>query len=164
MDKRPVIEIEKQGFDHLIEVLIVVLVITTFFLPLIYYTDMPESIPRHYDATGSPDGFWNKGFIWFLPLLSLLFVTGFKRLSKFPHRFNYSVKITSENAKEQYRHALRSLNILLVICLCSFLYILWVTIQFSLGKSSGLGSFFIFIFLGLIIGCVIYLAKGPGKN
>ena len=55
-------KIKNQPLDLIIEPLGVVAVIVSFALPAFYYSDLPDTLPRHYNSDGLPDTYIGKGF------------------------------------------------------------------------------------------------------
>ena len=119
-------------------------------LPVFYYGQLPEEIPRHFGPDGRPDGFSEKALVWTLPLLGIALYIFMWALNKAPHLFNYSVKITEENAPRQYAIATKMIRSLNTLIACVFAYITYGTIQVALGRQEGLGNHFLITFLVLI--------------
>ena len=67
-----------------------------------------------------------------------------------PHLFNYSVKITANNAADQYQIATRLIKILAVIIVIAFAYITYGIIQAVEEEGNGLNSLFLPILLGAL--------------
>ncbi len=130
-------------------------------LPLLYFWDLPGTIPQHYGFNGQPDAFGSKGMIWLLPLIGLIMFSGLTILNRYPHAFSYPVRITKENALRQYTFPTKLVRILKAFVACLFCYLNYSTIQISIGKQSGLGTGFLLILVaGMfgVIGFYIYWA------
>jgi uncharacterized membrane protein len=162
---RPRIKIELDAFDWIIELISGLSLILMIGFPLYYFSELPDILPRHFNASGVADGFSQKNVIWTLPSIGFVMYIGMFFLSRFPHIFNYPKEITQENAEHQYRIAtklIRTLNMLLAV---SFFYIELATIQTALNKQDGLGAFFLPIFLLGIFGTIgVYLYSGFKEN
>lgn len=65
--------------------------------------------------------------VLFLSLLGPGMTIGFHYLKKYPHSFNYMVRITPENAARQYRLALRMIRMINLVILVEFIGILIMT-------------------------------------
>lgn len=153
---RPKIKIELDLFDKLIAGTGILGALLLIGLPFFYYGDLPNIIPRHYALSGEADGFSGKGVIWILPLVGLIMYTGMAVLNKHPHILNYPKEITEENAERLYRLATKMIRFLNTEIVCIFSYMTYATIQTALGKQSGLGNYFIPIFIVLIFGTLGY--------
>jgi uncharacterized membrane protein len=154
--ERPKIIPRPDEVDKLLEAVGIAGLLLLIGIPIYYYGALPETIPHHYDATGKPDAFGEKGIIWTLPLLGLALFVFLSVLKKSPHMFNYTVKITHENAERQYGMANKMLRAINAITTCGFAYISYGTVQAALGRQDGLGRMFGPVFLILIMGTVVY--------
>lgn len=154
--ERPKIIPRPGEVDKLLEAVGIAGLLFLIGVPIYYYGALPETIPHHYDATGKPDAYGEKGIIWTLPLLGIALFVFLSVLKKSPHMFNYTVKITQENAERQYALALRMLRTLNAIITCSFAYIAFGTVRAALGMQDGLSRVFTPVFLILIVGTVVF--------
>lgn len=71
------------------------------------YPALPATIPTHFDATGTPDGFGPRTSILWLPVVWLVLQAGILALSRYPRIFNYPVPVTADNAQRLYREGER---------------------------------------------------------
>lgn len=124
-------------------------------LPMYYYPELPDRIPRHFDATGQVTAYGGKGIMWLMPIMGLITYTGLFFLNKVPHIFNYPTEITAENAKRQYRAATRMIRTLNLIIAWTFFYLTYSTIQTSVGIQEGLNEFFMGISIGILTGVIL---------
>jgi uncharacterized membrane protein len=154
--KRPVIRPAQDAFDYLLEAIGFIALLLLIGLPLYYYGQLPESIPRHFGADGQPDAYSSKAIIWVLPLVGLAMYLGMYWLGKHPHSYNYPQGITPENAQRQYAIATRMVRTLKVVIASLFAYIIYATIQVALGNQTGLGSYFLLVFLLLVFAPIAY--------
>jgi len=104
---RPRLKIEAENTDRLLEALGTFVIAYVWILTFMYYQDLPDTIPVHFNIKGEPDGFGGRETLLFLPGISTIIYIMLTVLNKFPHTFNYPVKITEENAPRQYRYATR---------------------------------------------------------
>ncbi len=151
---RPKIKIQKEPLDYYLEAAAFLAIAFLFIYPAIHYGGLPEDIPTHFDSKGQPDSYDKKSSIWILPAIGFLIFVMLYFLQKVPHSFNYGVKITEENAENQYRIALRLMRSLNVIIMFSFAYLNYATIQIALENATGLGSAFTPIFIIGIFGVI----------
>jgi len=149
-------------FDIFIEIIAIIGLIALIVISIFYYSDLPDLIPRHFGISGETDAYGSKGIIWSLPVTGLLLYLLLTLINKFPHLFNYPVKVTEANAGKLYGYAIRANQFLKIIIIYSFLYINYKTIMIGQGKASGLGVLYLPVFLsllGLLIGIMIYKMK-----
>jgi len=146
--------------DRIIETVGWLAVLGIWILTLISYTELPDSIPTHYNGFGEVDGFGGKGTFLALPIISTILFIGLTIINKFPHVFNYPSTIMKENALQQYTNATRMIRFLKSGIVIIFGLIAFKTIQSVNGNADGLGVWFLPLVLGLVfIPIVYYLVK-----
>lgn len=153
---RPKIELEKDTLDLFVEATGVVLLLALIVLPIVFYSQLPEKIPTHFGADGTADNYGSKDSIWFLPVIGTILFVGMFILNKHPHIFNYPTRITVDNAKRQYKNATKLIRFLNTTVVLVFTYITFSTINITLGKQEGLGTYFLLAFLALVFVPVVY--------
>jgi len=149
------IKVKYDLFMRLTELLAALIFVITFILFFAYYDTLPEIIPKHFNIFGEPDSFGSKSFLWLLPILSFIFYAGFTLLARYPHKMNYPVAITEENAYEKYKLTIKFLGVIKVLFLTLFLNLLYETIVIGLNEKTRLN---IPVFLALLI--MIFLSIG----
>ncbi|MBQ4803579.1 DUF1648 domain-containing protein [Aquimarina sp. MMG015] len=159
----PIIKVEKGLIDVLLEIIMLIGLITLILIPLFYYKDLPEMIPTHFNAKGTPDDYNSKSMIWFLPIIGLFLAAGLFVLNKSPHVFNYPKAFTKDNASKYYRNSTRLIRVLNLTITWTFVFILYKSVQVALGHSENLGIWFLPVFLIIIFGAIIYFALGARK-
>lgn len=152
---RPRIQIKKNIFDWTLELITLLIFLLVLAVPIIYYNELPETVPRHFNAAGEPDAYGSKTILWILPLICSLMYVGLTILNRYPHIFNYLDEITEENAERQYRMATKLIRILKLIVTATFCYILFQTVQTALDHQQGLGTYFLPIFIVVMIAIII---------
>ncbi len=162
---QPKIELPPDDLDNYL------LSITVFFglflvgYPLLKYGNLPAEIPIHFRIDGTPDRYGSKAEIWILPIIGILLTALLRWLATMPHYFNYSVKITANNAADQYQIAARLVKIIAVIIVIAFAYITYGIIQAVEGEGNGLSSWFLPVLLGaLFITIGYYLSQSFKKE
>jgi len=160
MSKRPRIKLKLTFADKAIEVLGFIALAFLWVLTLSIYKDLPDTIPIHFNGSGTADDYGSKSSILALPIIATILFSGLTFLNKFPHIFNYSTEITLENAEKQYRNATRLLRFLKTVVVIVFTIIVYQTQQVVAGYSEGLGQWFLPLFLGLtFIPILLYLIQ-----
>ncbi len=155
-EERPIYKIELSLLDKLLDILGWLILLLFWLMTVLNYSNMPDTIPTHFDLSGKPDSFGNKSTIFILPILCSILFVGMTILNKFPHIFNYPTKITSRNAESQYTIATRLIRYLKLIVILTFSTIGLMTSLTANNKLSGLGIGFLSVFLGLIFIPLIY--------
>lgn len=163
MEKRPVIKLHLSFFDRLTETAGWILVILLWSFTIYVWFKLPDMIPTHFNAAGKADGHGSKETLLVLPVIGSFVFALITLLNKYPHIFNYAVKITNDNAERQYTLATRMMRYLKLCILLIFLSITILTFLISTGKASGLGQWFLPATLLLIFLPIIYMLIGSFK-
>jgi uncharacterized membrane protein len=162
--KRPVIDLPITSIEIIIEVIGIMAIFIMFLILNKYWLLLPDIIPTHFGISGKPDGWGGRESLFFLPVLGTFMYTGMWFLSKYPHIYNYTVTITEENAPFQYLMGRKIINWLRTFVVVLFGYIEWGSIQAALGKSSGLGPWFIAAVILFLSGPIIYYLMKASKG
>ena len=151
---RPKISIQPTKTDWVIELIGLFGIIFVIVFVMTSYNQLPDTIPRHYNATGEPDGFSGKSILFVQPMVTVATYLVLTIGLRFPHIFNYPVEIIAENAERQYRNAILLMRVIKTLIVIMFGYLTYATIQTGLGKMHGLGIWFAPVFLVVILGAV----------
>ncbi|NJN42526.1 MAG: DUF1648 domain-containing protein [Flammeovirgaceae bacterium] len=151
---RPKMKIELTRLDWGLEIIGLAGVISMITISLINYQNLPEIIPIHFNALGEPDGYSDKAVLWIVVACALGLYILLTILQNYPHKFNYLIDITKENGERQYRNAILMIRTIKTVITINFLYLTYATIQVSIGKLSGLGTYSLAIFLVTILGSI----------
>lgn len=154
--ERPIAsDLKRSGLDVALELVAFVLLTSLWGTTIYYYPQLPQSIPRHFDASGRPNAWGSKSTALILPILSLGLYAALTVLNRFPHRFNYPWPITESNARSQYALARQLLAAIKASVGCIFTYMNWATIETGLGNRRGLGAWFlptaVFLTLAIVV-------------
>jgi len=155
--QRPKIKIELSQIDKLSELFTFTIVVLLWVYIFIHYSNLPEIIPIHFNASGKADGWGSKLTLFILPTIATILTIGFKLLAKIPHHFNYLIEITQENATRQYTIALKGLIYLNLAINLTFAFIVYQTISAVNYEEVELGTWFIAVFIILISLPVLYI-------
>ncbi|MDP5081921.1 MAG: DUF1648 domain-containing protein [Winogradskyella sp.] len=148
---KPKIKVPYQSVDVVIELASIVVLLLMWFYVIMEFTNLPDSIPSHFNSKGQPDNYSNKGIIWFLPVLATLIYSGLFTLNRFPHLHNYTVNINKENAPKQYRFSTRVLRVVNFLCVLMFAYISYQLIIGAKNQQSDLGLGFVITVVGISV-------------
>lgn len=152
---QPKIDIAPAALDRVLEVAAWTALICLWGLVLGSYSHLPEIIPVHFNFYGKADNYGPRNFIWMLPGLATLLFALMTILNRHPHRFNYLVRITPENALRHYGHAVRLMRYLkLAIMLIFGLIVVFVTFP-AVGAPLRLPSWGLPLSLALVFGPVL---------
>lgn len=152
MKDRPVINIPKTAIEKGLNILSVVLLGFMFLQVIFYWSELPEQIPIHFNAIGEVDDWGGKGTLFLLPIIGTIVIyLPLFFLSRYPHVYNYPVKLTQENASKLYLIARRMLVMMNFEIILFFAVTEWEMIRIALGKD-GFGIWPLPIFLFVLFG------------
>jgi len=77
----------------------------------VIFSDL-DKIPSHFSFSGRPDSYGSKYTILVIPVIHSLVFVLLTVINRYPHIFNYPIKITNENALRQYSLATRAIRYL----------------------------------------------------
>lgn len=139
-----------------------ILVLVTLYLAISNYPTLPEQIPTHFNASGTPDSWGKTTFssIFSLPILQIslygllsgliyLFTTrqDIRPMINLPNRD----KLTDEQVEHIRLAVVNGMSLLNLVTCTMLFYIQFGTFQIVKGLWSGLGSF-VWLFTILIVG------------
>lgn len=154
--QRPVIQIQKDSTDRVIEIIGLIALFLLIGLPIYFYNQLPDIIPTHFDFNGQPDDFQSKWLIWLGPIVGLAMYILLSVINKAPHKFNYPVSLTEENVEQQYIIATKMIRVLRTIIVAMFAYLAYASIQISMNNQNDLGAWFLPLFLITLFGAIGY--------
>ncbi len=152
MSDQPRLIIEPMAADRALEALCITILLAMWVLTVSYLLILPEHIAIHFDMQGQPDGYGSKWVLLFSPVFASILWIGLSVLNKFPHKFNYPVKITKDNAARQYSLAIRLIRWIKLGILLLFSILLHTF--YSSALSEELKNIWWIIILSVIIGLV----------
>ena len=151
---RPIVHIKFTRNDYISESLSIIAFLAMWLLTFyaIVIASLPDTIPIHFNLKGTPDGYGKKLNLLITPLVSTVIYIGMTIINRYPHLFNYPVKINEKNAVEQYLLATRIIRLIkLVIMLLFFI------IKFFIIKSVLYNRPFVAFWFVLIIPAFFYV-------
>lgn len=164
-EERPKTKLIPTTSDKLVDLLGWLMLLTLWAFTVINYSNLPETIPTHFNGAGEADGFGSKVSIFGLPVIATLLFIGLTVLNRYPHIFNYPSPVTQDNALRLYTLATRMLRYLKLVLVLVFGGIEFMTIQHATGKAAGLSVWFLPLTLVLIFLPLIYFViKSVQKN
>jgi len=157
---QPKINLPFKSFDKFLLGISIVSAIGLILIPALNYGELPDKIPIHFGINGEADRYGSTMELWIIPIIGITLMALLWGVSKFPHTFNYGVKITEENAAKQYEFSVKLMRILATIIGFGFIFIIWEIIKAAKGNQAGLNPFFLPLFIGAIfIAIGYYLSK-----
>lgn len=112
---------------------------------------MPNEVPIHFNFAGQPDRTGSKFILLALPILNVALAVGLIFIGKYPHLFNFPVKVTQENAPDLYKIALSMLRTLGFLMALLLSYITFASVKTALGITASLNPYV----LGILVGAIL---------
>jgi uncharacterized membrane protein len=164
-EDQPLIKIEWTPIDWILEGIAILGLLTILGTAIYNFPKLPDTIPTHFNASGQADGYGDKYFFWILPGISVFLYLLLILINLIPHKLNYPVKITLQNALKQYTMGTRLIRYLKMILIWLFFYINYSIVQNISHTGQGLGLWFLPVFLGFIfIPVIVYFILSMKKN
>lgn len=155
MESRPRLNIQRTPLQNWINIISVFIIGGSAIYLLVNYAKLPEQIPMHFNYIGEVDYRGPKESIFILLGISILIYVLNTRTQRIPHKFNYIVEITKENAEKQYQMAVRIMSIMNLEIMIIIAYINWVIVE-----NIKLNSYFMTLFLIILFSTfIIYLVN-----
>ncbi|MGH2317866.1 DUF1648 domain-containing protein [Planococcus sp. SE5232] len=163
MKNQPKIEIPGSVLEAFLNAVSVLVFLMMFVYLLFHYNALPDQVPSHYNAAGEPDGWGRKTELFLLPIIAAALWSGMTVLEKYPHSYNY-LNLTEENIEAQYSNGRLMINVLKNEISILFSFITVQSVRVATGAADGLGSFFMPVFLTVILVTGIYFIGRMLRN
>ena len=163
-NERPAIQIKRNSIDFILEYVAIITLLFLWAFTTYHYKRLPDNIPIHFDLSGKADDFGTKNSLWLLPIVVTIVILTLRILSRYPHKFNYLVKITNENAEKQYKSSVRLLQFLQVSLAVLFMYINAKQIKGAYQFKSTLDWWFIPLLFAVILIPTFYVVYSLSRK
>jgi uncharacterized membrane protein len=157
---RPVISLGLSPVSIASELAAAIAILLAILIIVHFWAVLPDRIPIHFGFSGQPDAWGDKMMIWLLPTVAAILFVVLAAVSRYPHTFNYPVRITDENARRQYLLA-RGFLVGLKAEICwLFAFVVRQQILVALGNAQSFSMEFVLGTIVLIFGTVgVYLLR-----
>jgi uncharacterized membrane protein len=149
--RRPVLRLPPSALERILLVVALAGVICCVVPLALSWSALPQIVPSHFDASGRPNAYGSKWWLLLLPTLAVIITAGFAILMRYPHLFNYPVRVTPENALRLYRSGRLLLLWMSAALAWIFAFIEWQTLQVALGRAAGLPEWFLPVTIALVV-------------
>lgn len=150
----PKIDVKPNRTDYIILLLGWILIGCHVAYVWLSFTNLPETIPVHFNIRGEADGFGSKNTIWFILAISVLLyaLLAFLVQRVKPWNFNYPTAVTEKNAAKIYALGIR---MIVLINLGTALLFLVISIMVVSKANLTSSEFLPFVFWALVIGITV---------
>lgn len=156
MENRPRIKLKHSFSDRILIGVSCMLLIAMWIYTFFHYSNLPDSIPVHFDASGMPTRFGHKASLFALPSIATVQYVALSVLNKYPHVFNYPISLNAENAERQYRNATQMMRWVNLMLLLLFSGLVWRIVNVVRVGSSTLDRWFLPVSIVLLFLPIVY--------
>ena len=143
--------VKKHPLDKLMNRLSLVVLLGTAVFLVLYWRDIPQKVPMHFNAAGQIDRWGSKAELLILPVIAWLLYLMMTVVEQLPGAWNTGVKVTEENRERVYAllaHMLSTLKFLTVVLFA------WISLCCALTRP--LPMWFLPVVLGALFGNMIW--------
>lgn len=108
----------------------------SLILPFLFWSVLPDKVPRHFDFYGHPGNWGGKDFVFFVPVFNLLFIT-----------FSFIYSPQADELRQFYRNQV-TWSCFRLWTVSVITYTEWMTIQIALGHVTDAGKWSLAIAMG----------------
>lgn len=144
-------KIKRGKLDIVLNMLCLIMLISTILFFIINWAKIPDKVPMSYDFTGNINRWVLKSELIILPVSTLILYIFMTIIENFPQVWNTGVKVTEENKEQVYSILLHLISTMKFIVVCVFMYL---TVQAASGLK--LSAWFLPIFILVIFGDLLY--------
>ncbi|MDQ0483835.1 DUF1648 domain-containing protein [Guptibacillus hwajinpoensis] len=155
MANRPKVITEKTIVQKIFDVASLLFLLSSFGYVLVNWSILPEQVPFHFNAVGDPNNWGPKSMLIVLPFIGTVLWIGLSILERYPHVYNYIVKITEANAAFQYRNAVALIHFLKNTIAILFAFLTRECFLIGRGEQEALSTGLMPLFLILLFGAVV---------
>ncbi|WP_426350811.1 DUF1648 domain-containing protein [Alloiococcus sp. CFN-8] len=144
-------KIKNSKFDIFASVFSLLLLIGLTLYLLVFWDNIAQDIPSHYNGVGEADIISSKTSLLFTLAVAWILFIGLTVIERYPQIWNTGVTITENNRERVYRTLKNMLNMIKLTLVGNFFYTI---INSSLGLN--LSPYFLPVFLILIFGTLTF--------
>lgn len=138
-------------FQIIIEVFTAILLLSIWAYLIVFWTNIPNKIPTHYNAAGIIDNFGSKNEIFIEPIISTALYIILTLQSFYPSNGKISSMVTEEDRKVAYANTKSMMILTKMEVIIVLTYIFYCTI-----KIRSLGIWFMPLTLIVFLGTIVY--------
>ncbi len=138
-----------------LEIIAVIAIVANVLLVIRYWSELPATVPMHFNIRGQADLFGPKVTVWIGPAIALACYILMTFVAKNPSNWNYPVPINPENADIQAQIGLDMLMWMKAEMMVLMGFIEWQLIRVALGKAElfNVAGIFTLVILLIVTSC-----------
>ena len=133
---------KRTTFDWMLEALACFLFLAIVGIVATNWSNLPATVPIHFNALGNPDRVGGRGMVWLIPLVAAVQFVLLTVVSQNTRLINLPVAV-DRSAPEVQALLLRLTLVLKIVFLVTFLYIAWSMVKNAQGHAGGIGMWFL---------------------
>jgi uncharacterized membrane protein len=152
-------DVPRNRLDWVLEAFSAVCVIAPFVWLALVWDQLPARVPRHFGPSGAPNAWGDKSGLLTLPVVGIVGYALLSAAARYQGLINVPMDVNREDPA--VRSLLQSMVIVIKLSMMLlFGYITWGSVQTALGKTHGLGLWFLpFTLLSSLLPLGYYLMK-----
>jgi uncharacterized membrane protein len=115
---------------------------------------LPDRVPTHFDASGTPNAWGSPAGMLLLPVLAAALYLVMSIVVRFPDAFHYPVRVTAQNIARLQRVTLNMVAWLKMELTCLFAVLQWAFIQAARSGNGHLFPMILPVFIVVIFGTI----------
>lgn len=149
----------RSGFDWVLEAISVASLAAIIAVVATHWNELPNIVPKHFGASGKPNGWGSKNNLWILPATAVGLYVLLTLAALYQQLINLPISV--DRSRPEVRQILfRFANTLKAVILIILFYLSWASINTALGKANGLGRRSLpIILVATAVPLVYYLVK-----
>lgn len=160
-ESRPILSLSRSDLENALDIIAVILMVSLVAYLAVMWNALPDVMPIHFTLDGEIDRWGSRYILIVFPVIGIGTWVLIYLVKNSPHKYNYVVKITEENAAVQYRLARVLMRVVMVEILLVFLSVEWLIIRNGMdgGRSLHLVSPLVIatvVIMGITIGIYTY--------
>lgn len=138
MEQRPLPDLDPDPRNTILAVMGLVIIVVCSVWLISVWDRVPDTVNTHFGPSGTPDDTGSKYQIIVLPGMALVMWIVLGVLVRIPHKYNYAVKITPENAQRQYELGVSLMSWMRLSVPALMCYIAWTGLRTSMGEADAM--------------------------
>lgn len=154
--ERPRILLQSTTTDKWFDRISYLLLLILIAYPVYFYFALPDTVPTHLNINGEIDGYGSKETILLMPAVGLFLFIMLIILLRFPHIYNYPVKVTPQNAVRMYTSGVRFLRIVRLWIMIVLIIVIVSFIRMATGVNKDSDKWLLPLILLLAFGLLVF--------
>jgi uncharacterized membrane protein len=154
--ERPRIPIQSTPTDKWLDWISYFLILILIAYPIYFYFSLPVTVPAHLNIEGEIDRYGSKETILLMPAVGLFLFIMLTILLRFPHIYNYPVKVTGENAVRIYTSGVRFIRIVRLWMMIVLIIVIVSFVRMATGNTIKSDKWLLPLILLLALGLLVF--------